>query len=143
MEYTSVINPVWADAQNTVINCQVIFPEVSSEYLPFTANPQDTSNPSSKEIYNQCVAGTYGAIGAYVPPAPYVPTAQDNKSTASKLLYETDWTTIADVASPTNSPYLANQADFIAYRNEIRKIAVNPVAGNINWPTKPTEQWAN
>jgi hypothetical protein len=31
-------------------------------------------------------------------------------------LYDTDWTTIADVANPVNSPYLANQADFIIYR---------------------------
>ena len=64
-----------------------------------------------------------------------------NKATASSLLASTDWTTIADVASPTNNPYLANQADFIAYRNVIRAIAVYPPAGEIVWATPPTEVW--
>jgi hypothetical protein len=64
-----------------------------------------------------------------------------NKATASSLLAGTDWTTIADVASPTNNPYLANQADFIAYRNVIRAIAVYPPAGEVVWATPPTEVW--
>ena len=64
-----------------------------------------------------------------------------NKATASSLLAGTDWTTISDVASPTNNPYLGNQADFIAYRNVIRAIAVYPPAGDIVWATPPTEVW--
>jgi hypothetical protein len=64
-----------------------------------------------------------------------------NKATASSLLASTDWTTIADVASPTNNPYLGNQSEFIAYRNVIRAIAVYPPAGDIVWATPPTEVW--
>ena len=65
------------------------------------------------------------------------------KKQASQLLYETDWTTIADVADPTkSSPYLLNQADFVAYRSAVRQLAVYPVA-NPTWPTKPTEQWSS
>jgi len=63
------------------------------------------------------------------------------KTQASQLLFETDWTTIPDVASPTNTPYLMNQADFIAYRNTVRQLAVNPVANPV-FPDKPTEQWS-
>jgi hypothetical protein len=74
-----------------------------------------------------------------IPPSP--PTAQQNQSTASQLLTGTDWTTIADVASPINNPYLANQDEFIAYRNEIRKIAVYPTAGDLVWATPPVEVW--
>jgi hypothetical protein len=66
---------------------------------------------------------------------------QNCKQQASTLLYETDWTTIPDVANPANSPYLANQADFIAYRNTVRQLAVNPVVNPV-FPTKPTEVWA-
>jgi len=62
------------------------------------------------------------------------------KQEASKLLYETDWTTIADVADPVNSPYLSNQADFIVYRNAVRKLAVNPVVDPV-FPDKPNEIW--
>lgn len=64
------------------------------------------------------------------------------KNQASKLLYETDWTTIPDVADPANNPYLINQADFIAYRNQVRQLAVNPVANPV-WPIPPTEQWSS
>ena len=75
-----------------------------------------------------------------VPPTP--PTAEENKATASGLLQATDWTTIADVGNPQMSnPYLANQADFIAYRNAIRNIAVYPTAGDLVWPVVPTEDW--
>jgi hypothetical protein len=66
----------------------------------------------------------------------------DCKKQASALLYETDWTTIPDVANTANSPYLTNQAEFIAYRNEVRKLAVNPVA-DPTFPTVPTAQWAS
>lgn len=71
-------------------------------------------------------------------------TAEDNKNTASQLLYATDWTTIADVSDPTKSnPYLVNVNEFLAYRNAVRQYAVNPVAGKIDWPAVPTAQWSN
>jgi hypothetical protein len=63
------------------------------------------------------------------------------KAQASQLLYSTDWTTIPDVASPENNPYLTNQAEFITWRNQIRELAVNPVA-NPTWPTEPTPAWS-
>lgn len=62
------------------------------------------------------------------------------KEKASALLYETDWTTIADVADPANTPYLTNQAEFIAWRSQIRALAVNPVVDPV-FPPKPTEIW--
>ena len=65
----------------------------------------------------------------------------DCKNQASKLLYETDWTTIPDITNTANNPYLLNQADFIAYRNQLRKLAVNPVADPV-WPTAPSAQWS-
>jgi hypothetical protein len=64
------------------------------------------------------------------------------KFQASKLLYETDWTTIPDITNTANNPYLLNQADFIAYRNDVRKLAVNPVANPV-FPTVPTAQWSS
>lgn len=67
----------------------------------------------------------------------------DCKLEASKLLYKTDWTTIADVADPMKSnPYLLNQSAFIVYRSNVRKFAVNPVANPV-WPVEPTAQWSS
>ena len=64
-----------------------------------------------------------------------------NAQTAVGILNSTDWASISDVGSPSNNPYLSNQAEFIAYRNVIRAIAVYPPAGEIVWATPPTEVW--
>lgn len=71
-----------------------------------------------------------------------VTTAEQNKGQAILLLQQTDWTTIPDVADPNlSNPYLSNQQEFIDYRNQIRPYAINPVEGDINWPTQPTPIW--
>lgn len=76
-----------------------------------------------------------------VPPQPA--TAEQNKTTAVNKLQATDWTTIPDVGDPAKSnPYLSNTQDFVTYRNAVRQYAINPVAGDINWPTVPQEVWA-
>jgi hypothetical protein len=65
------------------------------------------------------------------------------KAQATTILNATDWTSIPDVGSSTASnPYLVNQAAFIAYRSQIRALAVNPVANPV-FPTQPTEQWSS
>jgi hypothetical protein len=75
-------------------------------------------------------------------PEPVPPTAEQNKDMATQKLQTTDWTTIPDVGDPTKSnPYLSNVQDFVTYRNVVRQYAVNPIAGYINWPVKPTEVW--
>lgn len=83
--------------------------------------------------------------GQFIPvpqPEPVPPTAEQNKDTATQKLQTTDWTTIPDVGDPTKSnPYLSNVQDFVTYRNVVRQYAVNPVAGDIQWPVKPTEVW--
>ena len=73
---------------------------------------------------------------------PVPPTVAQNKSTAVSKLQATDWTTIPDVGDPTKSnPYLSNVQDFVTYRNAVRQYAINPVAGDNNWPTLPQEVW--
>jgi hypothetical protein len=80
--------------------------------------------------------------GVFVAPVAPVPTADENKATATSLLQATDWTTISDVGNPQiSNPYFANQSDFIIYRNLVRQHAVYPVQGNINWPRVPVEDW--
>ena len=92
---------------------------------------------------DDCVAYEYEYVNDAIVKIPVSDTSEwQNKTTAVGLLQATDWTTIADVGNPAMSnPYLANQAEFIAYRNSIRQYAVYPVAGNIDWATVPTEDW--
>jgi len=66
---------------------------------------------------------------------------KQNKAEAAILLSATDWTVNADVTTGTHK--LTNQADFIAYRNAVRAIAVNPPTTPATFPAVPTETWGN
>lgn len=69
--------------------------------------------------------------------------AAQNKTKAANLLSQTDWTAIPDVADPAKSdPYLVNQADFVAWRSQIRAIAVTPT-WDVVFPQQPVEVWSN
>jgi len=103
-------------------------------------NEQITSIP---QWGNNCLAVWQVAYDESINPPPPPPhTAEQNKQVAVMRLQETDWTTIPDVGDPTKSnPYLGNVQDFVTYRNAVRQYAINPIAGNINWPTIPQENW--
>lgn len=62
------------------------------------------------------------------------------KATATTLLYETDWATIPDIADSSQTPYLKNQAEFIAWRSQIRQLAVNPIVDPV-FPPTPEAVW--
>jgi len=96
----------------------------------------------SGQSNGKCITANSEGYPALTDPVIVPPTVEQNKATASQLLINTDWTTIADVADPINSPYLANQAEFIAYRNTVRNIAIYPTAGDLVWPVAPTGVWA-
>lgn len=103
---------------------------------PLVANQPITELPA----WANCCMIKWTEANTPVPPQP--PTAAQNKSTAVSKLQATDWTTIPDVGDPTKSnPYLSNVQDFVVYRNAVRQYAINPVAGDINWPTLPQEVW--
>jgi hypothetical protein len=135
---TSVTNPVWANAQQTAIDCLITTSQFGDEVLPFTASPSDVE-PLGKEVFDACVNGEAGPIAPYVAP---VATAAMNKNEATKRLAATDWVNQPDVYDPANTPHLTNRDAFVAYRAQIRDIAVNPIAGNLTWPVEPTAVWS-
>jgi hypothetical protein len=103
------------------------------------ADPMDYNTISwySVDIAQPSEAACDNEMALQAQQAPY----ESCKEQASGRLYATDWTTIADVADPTKSnPYLTNQAEFIAYRSQVRQLAVNPVI-NPTFPPVPTAQW--
>lgn len=69
--YSQVKNPVWANAEHTLINCEVDFGHLNDEFVPFTADPTDVME-YSKTIFDECTAGQYGVIAEYVAPPPPV-----------------------------------------------------------------------
>jgi len=112
----------------------------TSGWLEFWDQPNEdiTALPS----WVDCCLAKWTEANAPVSPSPL--TAQENKNTAINLLQITDWTAIPDVSDSTKSnPYLSNVNEFEAYRSALRQHAVNPVSGDITWPTKPQEVWVN
>lgn len=72
----------------------------------------------------------------------FIIPASQNKSEAERRLAATDWVNQPDVYDPANTPHLTNRDAFIAYRAQIRVVVVNPVEGNLDWPTEPTAVWS-
>ena len=64
---TSVSNPCWANAEQTMIDCVITTSQFGDELLPFTANKFDVEQ-HGRSIFNALEAGQYGAIAPYVPP---------------------------------------------------------------------------
>lgn len=72
----------------------------------------------------------------------HVAIQQNNKAAATKLLSNTDWTATVDINNPAYSnPYLGNQDAFLAYRSQVRQIAVNPPITPAVFPVAPQEVW--
>lgn len=63
------------------------------------------------------------------------------KAKALSLLQESDWASYPDVSNKLNSPYLANQNEFIEYRNQLRAIFTSSTEGPVIWPTIPVVKW--
>lgn len=81
-------------------------------------------------------------LKANPPPEPVLPnTAELNSNIAKGELFQTDWVENPTVRDPNRHPHLANAAEFDDYREQIRRIALFPTAGDLEWPVKPTADW--
>lgn len=72
----------------------------------------------------------------------FINSAELNKQQAVSRLQKTDWVNEPDVYDPANTPHLLNRQDFLTYRAWVRNIAVNPIEGNLDWPTEPKAIWS-
>ena len=129
-------NPVWASADQTMIDLEIDHPNLG--WIPFTARPDDVE-ALGQELYAKAIAGDFGLIAPYV--APVMPSAA-NKAEAERRLASTDWVNQPDVYDPANTPHLTNRDAFIAYRSALRAIAINPTEGNLEWPVEPSSMWS-
>ena len=137
MNYTNVTNPIWANAEHTIINCGVNFDDLKEEFVPFSADLND-SYAHTKQIFNECVEGKWGTIAEFVP---YVPTQEEIEN---KLRDKRD-DLLAEVDSIVSNPLRwasfsqAQQTAWANYRQALLDVPQQPGFPNtINWPTKPT-----
>ena len=129
IEITSVVNPIWADAEHTLIDCQITTSKFGSELLPFTANANDTEE-HGRVLFAELVNGQHGVIAEYIPPSNEI-LAIRVRAERNTLLAQTDWTQAGDVPQATKDAWSA-------YRQALRDIpqqAGFPV--NVIFPTKP------
>jgi hypothetical protein len=68
---TSLANPRWANAEHTLIDCEITTSQFGDEVLPFTANVNDVE-AHGRAIFADVLAGAYGDIAEYVPPPPMI-----------------------------------------------------------------------
>jgi len=129
-------NPNWANAQHTLVNLEIEHPEYG--WIPFTANPDDVE-AYGRQLFAEASAGQFGPVAEYVAP---IASASANKAEAEQRLQATDWVNQPDVYDPARNPHLTNRDMFLDYRAWCRNIAVNPVLGNLDWPTEPVAVWS-
>lgn len=126
---------------------------IQAMYLVGSSNEPADAIPITDEIANSIMNAVSPSWFKYINNAlenntPFIENyialsnKTSNKLMASRLLYETDWTTIPDVSDPTKSnPYLENVSDFVSYRNALRQIAVNPPITIAEMPQVPLPNW--
>lgn len=61
---TSLTNPQWADAEHTVIDCEITTSQFGNEVLPFTASKNDVE-AHGRAIFAGLVEGKYGLVSEY------------------------------------------------------------------------------
>ena len=155
-QYPYSINALRADNPNSCIPWPLTN-EQMAEFNMFTVitAPQPTYDPNNQICATNSeptlVEGVWVLEWTITNMTPAEKAAHDeevqseNKSQASALLSETDWTAIPSVADPAqSSPYLMNQTEFLSYRSQVRAIAVNPPSTPVtDWPVQPSEVWSS
>ena len=82
---TSLSNPRWANAEHTLIDCEITTSQFGDEILPFTAAQNDVA-AHGRAIFADLVANKYGPIAEYVPPPPTATPTQPTGSIPETIL---------------------------------------------------------
>jgi hypothetical protein len=133
LEYAK--NPVWANAEHTMIDLTVRFAGFPED-LPFTASPDDVE-AHGRVIFAAAAAGEYGPVAKYLPPPAPTPEELAARATTKRnqLLSESDWTQLPDARAAMGAE---KAAEWDEYRQALRDITDQPgYPAEINWPVKP------
>jgi hypothetical protein len=82
---TSLSSPRWANAEQTMIDCEITTSQFGDEVLPFTATVNDVA-AHGRAIFADLVANKYGPIAEYVPPPPPPTATQPTGSIPETIL---------------------------------------------------------
>ena len=112
------------------------------------ANSEYAKSQGWVELTGNAGIGWSYIDGQFIAPPQPQPTPEEiqaqNKTTATQLLQETDWTATVDISNPEiSNPYLVNQNEFLSYRSQVRSIAITPPDTPAIFPEMPKEIWSN
>ena len=127
--FVDIKNLRWANADHTLLDCDVNFDHLPEEYVSFTARASGDME-HTHQIFAECVAGKWGTIAEYVPP-PIEFYEEMVRFDRNRLLAATDWTQAADVPQAVKDLWAP-------YRQALRDVPQQ--AGfptDVTWPTKP------
>jgi len=137
MKYTTVKNPVFADARHTLIDCIVKFSGFDEE-VPFTASASDMEEHSRK-IFEDCVAGKYGEIGPYVydPALDFMASEAEKVSRLAEVSAVTEnWRTQLILGIITDEDRKRLTA-WMLYAQELQEVTTQRALSEIQWPEVP------
>lgn len=132
MQYTEVKNCKWANAEHTMLDCEVNFSILKEEFVPFTAVAEgDTEH--AHNIFARAIAGEFGDIEEYTPPPEL--TAEEKafyiRADRDRLLQQSDWTQLPDVPPTLKSVWST-------YRQQLRDITEQSgFPESVVFPTPP------
>lgn len=125
---------IYIDTDNKILG----FDDSQADLIPSGAVEIPSTYTPNQYPYITLVSGAIKYNKSAYDAAVNAKQLADCKAKAQNLLNATDWSTLNDVT--TGTPRLSNQSEFIAYRSQLRTLALYPVA-NPEWPTAPTEAW--
>ena len=122
--------PRWSDAEHVGIDLIICWDEWDED-LPFTAFATDPEE-HGRQIYQLALAGEYGVIAEFVPPAPpaTAEVARKVREERDARLAMTDWTQMSDVPEATKRKWSA-------YRQALRDVPLQPeFPFTVAWPSQ-------
>jgi hypothetical protein len=138
MKYKTIRNPVWGNAEQTIINCEVDFDDLIEEFVPFCAS-ENAFYDHEKEIFQKAKAGEFGSVAPYTPPPPLTTEqkALIARSHRDEMLKELD----ALVSNPLRWDSFSEETKqaLSVYRQALLDLPEQSgFPENINWPVPPS-----
>lgn len=111
-------------------NIDVLLDTEEFGVIPFTVSILDETE-YSKQLYKEILSGKFGEVQEYSVSTIDLELKWSNiRSTRNILLQHSDWTQLPDVP-------LATKEAWVAYRQALRDVTLQPDPFNITWPQPP------
>jgi len=136
MDYGIVRTMKWGNADHTILDCMITFPDHNAE-LPFTATADD-NEAHSREIFERAVNGDFGTIDEYVAPARDLDKEWiEFRVKRNKLLRESDFSQFPDIQSTLTDDEKESWANYRSLLRSLPTMTNDPAQATEFLPSPP------